>query len=332
MSTSPSNQPERRARLGDLSEEEVLRIILPLMAVPDERVLVGPGDDAAVMSAGDGRFVTSTDASMRNIDWRDDWSSGDEVGRKIVAQNLADVAAMGAVPAGLLVTLLAGADTEIAWVEDLARGIGESCLEAGCPVLGGDLGGAPAGVVVLSVTSFGDLQGRAPVLRSGAQRGDVVAVAGSLGRSGAGLALLHNAPSDLSAKKAAQELIDLHRVPRPPLAAGPRAAEAGAHALIDISDGLIRDAGRVASASGVRVSLFSEQLAADVDAISAVWGRTKALEMVLTGGEEHALLAFFPPNISLPDGFRRIGEVTVGTGVTVDGERRQGGGWDHFGG
>ncbi|WP_116112958.1 thiamine-phosphate kinase [Austwickia chelonae] len=332
MSTVPSNLQGSRARLGDLSEEEVLRVILPLMTSPDSRVLVGPGDDAAVMSARDGRFVTSTDASMRDVDWRDDWSSGEDVGRKIVAQNLADVAAMGAAPAGLLVTLLAGEDTGLDWVRELARGIGEASREADCPVLGGDLGAAPTAVVVLSVTSFGDLQGRAPVLRSGAQVGDVVAVAGTLGRSGAGLALLQSGRTDMSEEAVAQELVAVHRVPRPPLSAGPRAADAGAHALIDISDGLIRDTGRIASASGVRIALSSEQLAMDIEVISPVWGREKALEMVLTGGEEHALLGVFPPDVALPSGFRKIGEVLSGEGVTVDGERRQGGGWDHFAG
>lgn len=124
----------------------------------------------------------------------------------------------------------------------------------------------------------------------------------------------------------------MHRAPVAPYAAGPLAAEAGAGAMIDLSDGLVRDAGRVAAASGVRVALDPELLEQDVAVIEPALGRAEALEAVLTGGEEHSLLAAFPPGRPLPPPFRPIGSVVAGSGVTVGGELRVGGGWDHFAG
>lgn len=321
-------------RLRDVSEEQLLARILPLMAVPDgiayPSVVLGPGDDAAVIAVADGRFVATTDAMVRDHDWRDDWSTAQEVGRKAVAQNLGDVAAMGSVPAGLLLSLLADPDTPLDWVVGLAQGFGAAAAAAGCPVLGGDLGGAPAGVVMISVTAFGDLQGRDPVRRSGAAPGDLVAVAGTLGRSAAGLALLlagRGGEDDALVR----ELVGAHRALVAPYAAGPAAADAGATAMIDLSDGLVRDAGRVAAASGVGLDLDPALLAPDVSAIAPALGR-QALTAVLTGGEEHSLLATFPPAAVPPASFRPIGRVRTGKGVTVGGVPQQGGGWDHFAG
>ena len=190
---------EQVLRLRDLSEGEVLARIFPILSDGADQdrptggrqrppMLVGPGDDAAVLAAGSGSVIVTTDSMVRGKDWRDDWSSAHDVGVKLVAQNVADIAAMGGVPTGLLVSLMADPELEIAWVEDFARGIADGAADAGCPVVGGDLSSAPEGVVVLSMTALGDLKGRAPVLRSGARVGDVVAVCGSLGWSGAGLA------------------------------------------------------------------------------------------------------------------------------------------------
>lgn len=323
--------PPENIRLADVSEEELLRSILPLMGYVDDRVLVGPGDDAAVMAAKDGRFVATTDSLARGTDWRDDWCTGQDVGHKAVTQNLADVAAMGAIPAGMLVTVLADPQTPLAWVLDLARGLGAAAADARCPVLGGDLGGAPPGTVMLSITAFGDLEGRAPVLRSGAAAGDLIAVAGTLGRSGAGLELLQR-PREGGDPQQQDRLTAAFRRPVSPLAAGPHAARSGATAMLDVSDGLVRDAGRIAAASGVRLLLDSSLLQEDVAAIAAGLGEEGALETVLTGGEEHSLLATFPPDRPLPTPFRQVGQVVAGHGVAVDGIDRSGGGWDHFAG
>lgn len=334
------------ARLRDLDESEILARIFPLLG-DRTGVVVPPGDDAAVVEAPSGSVIASTDSMIRGLDWRDDWSSGHDVGHKIVAQNVADIAAMGGVPTGLLVSLAADPDTEVGWVLDLTRGIAEGAHDAGCPVVGGDLSGAPPGVVVVQVTALGDLQGRPAVLRSGARPGDLVAVAGSLGWSGGGLQLyaagvtpprltLASAPLDL----ARATLMSAHRTAaRPPYEAGPSAALAGAHALIDVSDGLVRDVGRIGRASGVAIDLDGVALRGmALGLLTTALGAADALRQVLSGGEEHSLVGCFPPDALPADdpvGWRVIGRVIAAEHgatrrVTVDGEPAEVTGWDHF--
>ena len=281
---------EERRTVGEVGEDELLAMVFPILAAAGEStdVTVGPGDDAAVLALATGGLVATTDAVVRGRDWRDEWSTGEDVGAKVAAQNLADVAAMGARPVGLLVTLVMSTSTEVGWVLDLARGL----ATATCPVIGGDLSSAPEGVLVVSVTALGSLDGRSPVLRSGARAGDVVTVAGSLGLSGAGLHLL-----DAGRPDADPEAVAVHRRPRPPLALGPVAADAGATAMVDLSDGLLRDASRVASASGVRVDLSAAALERDVARLAPALGAELAQECVLGGGEEHSLLATFPAGV-----------------------------------
>ncbi len=319
--------------LADVSEEELLEAILPFFA-GGSGDLVGPGDDAAVVATPAGSVVATTDAVVRDRDWRDDWSSAADVGVKAVTQNLADLAAMGAVPVTLLLTLVADPQTPLAWVVELAESVAGAARGAGASVVGGDLSSAPTGTLVLSVTALGDLEGRSPVLRSGARVGDVVAVAGSLGRSGAGLRLLERGvtapPTDGTAGLVA-DVLGQHRRPRAPLAAGPTAARAGATAMIDLSDGLVRDAGRVARSSGVRVDLDSRLLAPDVERLLPVLPAAEARACVLGGGEEHSLLASFP-GPGLPPGWRPVGRTSAGSGVALDGEPLAPAGWDHFAG
>jgi thiamine-monophosphate kinase len=316
---------EDRRTVGEVGEDELLAMVFPILAVAGESddVAVGPGDDAAVLRLGAGGLVATTDAVVHGRDWRDDWSTGMDVGAKVAAQNLADVAAMGARPVALLVTLVMAASTEVAWVLDLARGLATGA----CPVVGGDLSSAPEGVLTVSVTALGALDGRTPVLRSGARVGDVVAVAGTLGRSGAGLVLL-----ETGRPEADPELVAVHRRPTPPIALGPVASSAGATSMVDLSDGLLRDASRVAAASGVCLDLAWGALAADVARLDAAVGTEGARDCVLGGGEEHSLLATFPSDSAVPEGFRVIGEVRAGSGVALDGIPQQPRGWDHFAG
>ncbi len=331
--------PAARPTLADRSETELLAEILPRMrpAADASGILVPAGDDAAVLATS-GSVVATTDSMVRERDWRDDWSTGRDVGAKVVAQNLADVAAMGAVGTGLLVALAADPQTPLAWVLDMADGIAAAAGEAGVPVLGGDLSAAPPGVVLIAVTALGDLGERPAVLRSGARPGDVVAVAGSLGRSGAGLEVLRREGAGEEARwsEATTRAVAFHRAPRPPYEAGPRAARAGASAMIDISDGLVRDAGRVATASGVRLELFGATLREAYAApLEPVLGVAEAWRQVLGGGEEHSLLACFQREEDVPDdGWRVLGRVLpageAGPVVTVDGEEVAPGGWDHF--
>ena len=319
--------PDPLQTLAGVGEEELLARIFPhLPGGPG--VILGPGDDTALVAAPGGSVLATTYALVRQREWRDEWSSGADVGAKVVAQNCADIAAMGGVPTGLLVTLIAEPATRLAWVEDFAAGLGEAARAAGVPVVGGDLSSAPEGTLVVSVTALGDLEGREPVLRSGAGAGDVVAVARRRGRAGAGWLLLERGEADRG-----RCLVDYHRRPAPDFAAGRAAAVAGATAMLDVSDGLVRDAGRIARASGVGLDLDPALLAGDVAALAPAVGEQEARRCVLTGGEEHSLLACFPAGTALPPGWRPLGRVVAGAGVTVGGVvQGPGGGWDHFGG
>ncbi|MBT0994665.1 thiamine-phosphate kinase [Cellulomonas sp. DKR-3] len=319
-------------RVADLTEEQLLGRIVPLLPA-GSATLVGPGDDAAVVSAADGRFVVTTDVLVEDRHFRRAWSTGEDVGARAAVQNLADVAAMGAVPTSLVVTLAVPGDLAVSWVEGLARGLALACAPWDVGVVGGDLSGGP--VVVVGVTAHGDLEGRAPVLRSGARPGDVLAHAGVLGASAAGLALLSAdlvGPGDEAAIRA-------YLRPGSPLAGGPAAARAGAHAMLDVSDGLLRDAGRMAAASGVRLDVRSDALEGDVRGVADAAARAGVdpLDWVLGGGEDHGLLAAFPQGAALPAPFRAIGTVHAADDesarVTVDGAPPHvRAGWDHFAG
>ena len=230
--------------LADIGEDGLLATIFPLLP-GGPGVLIGPGDDTAWLSAPHGSVLATTDAMVRGRDWLDEWSTGADVGAKTVAQNIADIAAMGGVPTGLLVTLIADPRTSLAWVRDFTAGLAGAAGAAGVPVVGGDLSSAPPGVLVVSVTVLGDCEGRAPVLRSGAHAGDVLAVCGSLGHAAAGLLLLQRGETGR-----APELVDYHRRPRPPYEQGPVAARAGAGALLDIRQARGRETGRSPQAGG----------------------------------------------------------------------------------
>ena len=289
---------------------------------------MGIGDDAAVLPAPDGRTVATTDLLIEGRHFRRDWSSARDIGIKAAAQNLADVAAMGATPIALLLGLAVPAATEVSWVLDLTRGLQHECERAGAVIAGGDVSGAQT--VMLGITALGTLGGRPPVTRSGARPGDAVAVSGAVGRSAAGLAVLQ-AGLDPVGNADLAALVSAHQRPQPDYLAGPLAAAAGATAMIDVSDGLVADLGHVAAASGVRIDIRSASLpAADLrsaaDRLGADWH-----DWALGGGEDHALAASFPPDAPPPPAWTLIGTVMSGNGVTVDGRPWHGrGGWEHF--
>lgn len=309
--------------LGEIGESAVLARIFPRLPQATAQLL-GPGDDAAVLAAPDGRYVVTTDMMIHGPDFRLAWSSPADLGWKAAASNLSDVAAMGAVPTALVVALAAPAETSVEFLEAFADGLREGCetLAPGCGVVGGDL--SVSATLTIAVTAFGDLEGRPPVLRSGAHVGDVVAVSGVLGHAAEGLRLLfeEGVVDGIPDAHAAAHVTHEHPVPiaaqlrpRPPIADGRAAAIAGATAMLDLSDGLAIDARRLASASGVALDLR---------------GLT---HQEITGGEDHSLLATFPRGVTLPGGFRVVGEVVAGHGILADGvpfgER---GGWDPYDG
>ncbi|MFB9680014.1 thiamine-phosphate kinase [Streptosporangium vulgare] len=308
--------------VGDLGEFGVVARIAGRLP-QGGAVLLGPGDDAAVVSAPDGRVVVTTDLLIEGRHFRRDWSSGYDIGRKAAAQNLSDVMAMGAVPTGLVVGLGMPADATTGWLDELTDGFRDECDLVGASVVGGDI--TRCDLVVVSVTALGDLGGRPPVTRSGARPGDVVAFAGRLGHAAAGLALLR------AGLAGPVELIDAHRCPRPPYARGPEAAGLGATAMLDVSDGLLQDLGHVAEAAGVALVLDPEAFTTPpaMREAARLLG-VDPLDWVLSGGDDHALAATFPVHVRLPEGWNVVGHVIEGEGVQVKGLSLDRGGWDHF--
>lgn len=313
---------------------------------------VGIGDDAAILAAPDGNVVASVDLLLEGRHFLLSWSSAADVGTKAAARSLADIAAMGATPTGLLVGLAMPPSMPVEWPLDLAAALAAEAARAGATVIGGDT--AQGSSVIVSVTALGDLAGRPAVTRGGARSGDVIAVAGRLGHAAAGYALLDSGaspepggagepkpggagePEHGAAWRA--ELVSAHLRPQPPYDAGPEAAALGATAMIDVSDGLLADLGHIADASRVRILVESalvevgDGLAA---AATAVAGKDRArpdpLTWVLTGGEDHALAAAFPAEVPLPPRWHVIGSVAEGSGVLVDGATyTEPPGWQHF--
>lgn len=291
------------------------------------RVLVGPGDDAAHVRTLDGTYLVSTDLLVEGRHFRRDWSTALQVGRKAAAANLSDINAMGGVASALTVGLAVPASTPSAWVVELAKGFEEEASRVGAHVVGGDM--TSADVVVISVTVLGDAV--RPVRRDGALPGDVVAVAGRLGWSAAGLAALSRG------FRSPRAAVEAHRCPEPPYAAGPAAAKAGATAMIDVSDGLLGDLGHVARASDVVIDVDTSALSIDepvatvADALGA-----DPVSMVLTGGEDFALAATFSIEAVLPPGWTVVGSVRdrrtdEDAGVLVDSAAWEGDtGWQHW--
>lgn len=287
-------------------------------------VELGPGDDAAVITAADGRTVVSTDMLVQDRHFRLDWSTAHDIGRKAIAQNAADVEAMGATPTAFVVAFGAPPDTPAAAARALSDGLWDEAQRCGAGIAGGDLVSAPQWVV--SVTVLGDLGGRAPVRRDTARAGDLVAVTGDLGRSGAGYSLWLK---DISEPAALREQ---HLVPKPPYGQGRVAADAGATSMTDVSDGLLADLGHIATASGVVIEVSRKALGPDHDALAEAAAATgeDAWVWVFGGGEDHALVATFPG--AVPAGWRVIGRVRDGApAVLVDGQAWQGNpGWQSY--
>ena len=442
----------RETPLSKLGESRVLRAFMPIINAHNEQVAaaarqagrsepleVGPGDDCAVLAAPapGQRTVVTTDTLVEDQDFMNLWpggiarageagelileparSSGYDVGRKAATQNLADVAAMGARPASLFISLSLPGSTPYGWIDGFAHGIVDginACGATECVIGGGDIGDSTEMSVTVTALGYTD---RA-VLRSGARPGDTIALAGRTAWSDAGLRLLLNplslpATALLRAIAAGQEveaalgavaqawekkqaegssalpegLIELVRTLTPedaahmiavceravesqhhpvsPIPAGDVARQHQASSMLDLSDGLVKDAGRVAAASGVQMRLdraavdaFAEPLLPLARLLLAIGERNEAGEspaslartFVLVGGEDHGLLATFPGEV--PEEFVPLGtcvadaperglsaelygaerrhNAVTGAAVVMDGRSLDGMGWEHYG-
>jgi thiamine-monophosphate kinase len=308
--------------LGEIGESAALARIIPLLPAASSIVL-GPGDDSAILNTPDSRVVISSDMMIEGPDFRWDWSSPEQVGWKAIASNAADIAAMGATPTAFQISVAAPESTRIGVLLGIARGASNAigALAPAAGVSGGDLSWAP--VVTLSVTVLGDLEGRSPVRRTGAKPGEVLALAGELGLSHRGLVALQAANGDreaIAALRASDSAVAHHLAPHPPIHRGVAASDAGATAMMDVSDGLWMDATRMATSSGVIIELAPDY----------PWD-----EASLMGGEDHGLLATFPPGATLPEGFVVIGAIrdaVAEPGVRLEGFKpgSKPGGWDPF--
>ena len=288
-------------------------------------VVLGVGDDCAVLrTAGD--VAVSTDTMVENVHFRRDWSSAGDVGRKAVAACVSDAEAMGAAPIGLVMSLAVPAETPSQWVEEFAAGVREECANAGVQLVGGDTTSATQ--IVVTATVIADLGGLKPVTRAGARPGQVLAMAGRLGWAAAGVAVLGRG------FRSPRAVVVAHRVPEPPYGEGRVAAEAGATALIDVSDGLLADLGHIARASGVTLDVATAalEIAEPQKAVAAAIGGGDPLLFQLTGGDDQALVGAFDAD-RVPAGWRVIGRVLAGgPQVLVDGAEWDGPttGWQHF--
>jgi thiamine-monophosphate kinase len=320
-----------RARLGSTGAAE-----------GNSRVVVGSGDDASVTRVA-GAVVTTVDAAIEGVHFDRATSPMRAVGHKALAGALSDVAAMGAAPGEAYVQLGLPADVSEAECLDLADGIADVAGAHDVTIAGGDVTAAP--VLLLAVTAVGYAESPdGLVLRSGARPDDVLAVTGELGAAAAGLMLMRS--PELAAaipEELAEGLRGRQLRPEPRIAAGRALAEAGATAMIDLSDGLGGDAGHLAAASGVaaRIRLAALPLADGVEAIAAA-AAVDPFDLATAGGEDYELLAALPPTgvdgaqraleaLGLP--LTAIGELASGEGVELieaDGSSRPAQGFDHL--
>jgi thiamine-monophosphate kinase len=334
-----------------LNEDELLAEIGRILGTATSDVLVPPGDDAAVVEQSEGPEVLTTDLLVEGVDFERRWMSPEDLGYRAIVVSVSDVAAMAGRPRHALVALGLSPDVDPAWVIRLYEGVAEAAAEHGLVVVGGDL--SRAGEVVVAVTLTGDLGTRGAVVRSGARPGDRIVVTGRLGGAAGGLVLAtRDETSDASGEPPgappwAQRLARALRRPMARVREGQLLAERGATAMIDVSDGLARDLGRLCRSSGVGAQVLLDRVPVHPDLLElAVVASIDPLELALGGGDDLELLATLPADAvdgaigSLREGsateLTDIGTIVEGDGlVAVDAQGSRSPlpelGWDHFG-
>ncbi len=318
--------------IGTISETNLIdRIARWVRAQGQPKALIrGIGDDGATIRTSAKTFIT-VDAFVEGVHFRHGWGRPWQFGWKALAANVSDVAAGGGTPLAAVVSLGLPPGLPVKWLEEFYAGLMACGRTYRVAIAGGNLSRAS------EFSSHIALTGAAPawlIGRDGARPGDLIAVTGSLGGSAAGLAALRRGWSDLPAKEA----IFRHLVPRPRVAAG-NVLRRFASAMLDISDGLARDAGHLAVASGVRVAIVPGGIPIH-PAVEALADRLRVrpAELALGSGEEYELLAAIPRQrwAAVSRAMKKtgvpltvIGECRRGKGVELPGGFRAAG-WDHF--
>ncbi len=331
----------------DLSEDQLIRAVSRLLSAGEPGVVVGLGDDAAVVDPGTGQLVLTTDLLAEGVHFERGAISARDLGAKAITVNVSDIAAMAASPRYALVAMALPNDVDAAWVMELYGGMRDACAQYAVALVGGDTNRAD--LVVLSVAVVGEVAPGRAVGRAGAHVGDRIVVTGSLGAAAGGLAL-SRLPSPRAADALSQPwgraLIEALERPVARVGEAQVLAHAGATSMMDLSDGLSRDLSRLCDASGVgaRLDLGAVPVSEPLASGAAHLG-VDARDLALAGGEDYELLASMPAagvrdaRTELRDGFgvdlSEIGEVTDGPGVVgIDEDGRSSAleprGWDHF--
>ncbi len=333
-------------RIREIGEFGLIDRIARSLPPPGEGVIVGIGDDVAVLQSSDRHILATCDIQVEGVHFLREKISPYQLGRKAVAINVSDIAAMGGLPRYLLVSLVLPKETEVEFVDGLYAGMQEECSRWGAEIVGGNMAHSPDGIIV-DLFLLGEVEPERLLRRSGARVGDRVLVTGTLGDSAAGLALLLH-PEALCPAVHRDFALPRHLTPTPRLWEGRAVARSGlATAAIDVSDGLASDIGHICEMSRVGVRLWADALPIS-DAARAIAGAVAAdpLEWALFGGEDYELL-FTAPADQAEDLARQVREET-GTPVAIIGEitpAQEGmtllqangvalplrkGGWDHF--
>jgi thiamine-monophosphate kinase len=313
--------------IADLGEFGFVELLKSRLA-PASQVILGLGDDAAIVQLDSARVVASTDMLVEGQHFKRDWSSARDIGHRAAAANLADIVATGATPTALLIGLAIPGTTQVDWLIELVDGICEEAALVNAAVVGGDTTKSES--LTISITALGNISdaglSQAPLKRSGAEPGNLVIMAGRLGWAEAGLSALRRG------FKSPKIVCDAHRRPKVPYFAGTIAKDF-VSSMIDVSDGLLQDLGHIAKASEVHIDLKTAALIPEQEILDVAAAlNVDPMIWVMTGGDDHAFVATLPRSRQIPDGFKVIGEVFEGSAqVTIDGKHFLGPkGHDHF--
>lgn len=304
--------------ISDLGEFPLIERLEGIIATERSDIIIGIGDDVAVLADTDEEFLLATvDSQVEHVHFLRHEINPHQLGRRALAINLSDIAAMGGRPQVALVSLALPADTEVAWMEDLYRGLREEADRYGTAVVGGNMARSPGGVFI-DVCVLGRVRHEHLLLRSGARPGDQVLVTGQLGQAAAGLKLVLD--PDLRVEASDRDVLLTHLLtPTPRVTEAAAIAHAGlATAMIDVSDGLSSDVGHICERSEVGVRIWAERLPIS-PAVQRVAELTSSppWQLALAGGEDYELCFTAPPEA--------VGELIAavaeaGTLVTAVGE------------